>query len=68
MNPSGNEDNDDPSLSPNTLINNNLAFPMRLHKMIKWIEDNYPNSSRPIYWLRRGRAFMIQDHDELGAT
>ncbi|KAL7461469.1 hypothetical protein ACHAXS_001890 [Conticribra weissflogii] len=47
---------------------NDSAFPMRLHYMIQWIERNYPKSSGPIYWLRHGRAFVIQDIDTLVKT
>ncbi|KAL7466001.1 hypothetical protein ACHAXS_006289 [Conticribra weissflogii] len=54
-----------PSLSKTTPRKNDLAFPMRLHEMIQWVESNYPDSSCPIHWLSSGRAFMIRDHDEL---
>ncbi len=54
-----------PPLLSNPPRNNDLAFPMRLHEMIQWVESNYPDSSCPIHWLSSGRAFMIRDHDEL---
>ncbi len=54
-----------PSLSKTTPRKNDLAFPMRLHEMIQWVESNYPDSSCPIYWLSSGRAFIIRDHDAL---
>mmetsp|Transcript_19142 Transcript_19142/g.38724 ORF Transcript_19142/g.38724 Transcript_19142/m.38724 type:complete len:210 (+) Transcript_19142:3-632(+) len=33
--------------------------------MNEWVEYNYPDSIRPIFWLKNGRAFVIQDHDSL---
>ncbi len=58
-----------PSCASSAIIpkvqNNDAAFPIRLHEMIEWVEDNYPNSIRPIYWSKNGRSFVIQDHESL---
>lgn len=57
-----------PSPAAGSAGTNEHAFPIRLHEMIQWVEENHPNSPAPVYWLEHGRAFVINDQKTFAST